>query len=105
MSYGWRPGVHGIAASLLNEWTASPIQVQTFAESVRMPQPTFPGVPAEPGSAIDEQNGSAPASDVNQGEGLPAERSKFSRWLASFGLGETPIPLLRPRKPPRVGGN
>jgi hypothetical protein len=37
-------------------------------------------------------------------EQLPAERSKFSRWLASFGLGETQIPLLRPHKPHRSEG-
>jgi hypothetical protein len=67
-----------------------------------MPQPIFPGLPAEPGNAIEEQNAPAPApSDAMAAEELPAERSKFSRWLASFGLGETPIPLLRPRKPPR----
>jgi hypothetical protein len=66
-----------------------------------MPQPIFPGLPAESGHAI-EQNLSAPASsDARAAEELPAERSKFSRWLASFGLGETPIPLLRPRKPSR----
>jgi hypothetical protein len=34
---------------------------------------------------------------------LPVERSKFSRWLASFGLGEAPDPLLRPAKSPRIG--
>jgi hypothetical protein len=32
------------------------------------------------------------------GADLPVERSKFSRWLASFGLGEAPDPLLRPAK-------
>jgi hypothetical protein len=29
---------------------------------------------------------------------FPAERSEFSQRLASFGLGETPDPLLRPAK-------
>jgi hypothetical protein len=29
-------------------------------------------------------------------EQLPAERSRFSRWLARFGLGEAVAPLLRP---------
>lgn len=57
-----------------------------------MPQPIFPGLPSEPGNPIEP-------TDSRAAEELPAERSKFSRWLASFGLGETPIPLLRPRKP------
>ncbi|HEU5042005.1 MAG TPA: hypothetical protein VFT84_14345 [Gemmatimonadales bacterium] len=34
---------------------------------------------------------------------LPLERSRFSSWLASFGLGDTTIPLLRPVKSPRSG--
>jgi hypothetical protein len=32
---------------------------------------------------------------------LPAERSEFSQRLASFGLGESPDPLLKPAKPPQ----
>jgi hypothetical protein len=38
---------------------------------------------------------------------LPPERSQFSRRLASFGLGETPDPLLtraRPSKPQQADG-
>jgi hypothetical protein len=31
-------------------------------------------------------------------EQLPAERSRFSRWLARFGLGEAPDPLLGPAR-------
>jgi hypothetical protein len=31
-------------------------------------------------------------------EQLPAERSRFSRWLARFGLGEAVAPLLRPSR-------
>ncbi len=72
---------------------------------VRMPQPSLPGIPAEPGNAIDEQKAASPASDPSdEREELPAERSRFSRWLASFGLGETPIPLLRPRRVPTQPG-
>ncbi len=73
--------------------------------SVRMPQPILPGLPADPGNVIAEQN--APSSTSNSSdarEELPAERSRFSRWLASFGLGETPIPLLRPRRVPTQPG-
>jgi hypothetical protein len=33
-------------------------------------------------------------------EQLPAERSRFSRWLARFGLGEAVAPLLRPSRAP-----
>jgi hypothetical protein len=32
-------------------------------------------------------------------DALPAERSQFSQRLASFGLGESPDPLLKPAKP------
>jgi hypothetical protein len=66
-----------------------------------MPQPIFPGLPVEPGNAIEQTPPAPAASEAREAEELPTERSKFSRWLASFGLGETPIPLLRPRKPPR----
>ena len=44
----------------------------------------------------------APAGDEAASPELPLERSRFSNWLASFGLGET-IPLLRPLKSPRTG--
>ena len=30
----------------------------------------------------------------------PVELSKFSQWLASFGLGEAPDPLLTEARPP-----
>lgn len=33
-----------------------------------------------------------------EAEQEPAERSRFSRWLARFGLGETVAPLLRPTR-------
>lgn len=45
----------------------------------------------------------APDQGPNPAADLPVERSKFSRWLASFGLGEAPDPLLRPAKSPRAG--
>ena len=85
--------------------TASGHKCKLLQKSVTMPQPTsprFPGASAdvtdEPASADTPELADAPAE-------LPAERSKFSRWLASFGLGETPFPLLRPTKPPqRPGG-
>ena len=43
------------------------------------------------------------AGDDTASPELPLERSRFSSWLASFGLGETTIPLLRPLKSPRLG--
>jgi hypothetical protein len=33
-------------------------------------------------------------------EELPVERSRFTRWLARFGLGEAVAPLLRPTRTP-----
>jgi hypothetical protein len=63
-----------------------------------MSQQKIPGLPAESGNTSNQRADASPGSQVGGPEELPSERSKFSRWLASFGLGETPIPLLRPRK-------
>jgi hypothetical protein len=63
-----------------------------------MSQQKIPGPPAEPGNIGNQHADGSSASQIGGPEELPSERSKFSRWLASFGLGETPIPLLRPRK-------
>jgi len=54
---------------------------------------------------------SAPAADGTSGDKLPVappgevpeptiERSRFSQWLASFGLGELQNPLLTHARPP-----
>ena len=44
--------------------------------------------------------GVSPESEVKPlgAEQLPAERSRFSHWLARFGLGEAVAPLLRPSR-------
>jgi hypothetical protein len=57
---------------------------------------TTPGEPASD-AALSLGDGAGASAE------LPLERSRFSRWLASFGLGETTIPLLRPLKSPRQG--
>jgi hypothetical protein len=62
-----------------------------------MSQQKVPGLPAEAGNSGNQHAELPPGAPIGAEE-LPSERSKFSRWLASFGLGETPIPLLRPRK-------
>jgi hypothetical protein len=66
-----------------------------------MTHSTSTGAPLVPGEMATEN----PASLKEAGPSpeLPAERSRFSNWLASFGLGETTIPLLRPLKTPRGG--
>jgi hypothetical protein len=58
------------------------------------------------------QNLSAPAGEGSPDEAVPApvageapaepavERSRFSQWLASFGLGELQDPLLTRGRPP-----
>ena len=59
-----------------------------------------------PGSFASQDESLPAASESPDTDGateLPSERSRFSRWLASFGLGETTIPLLRPAKAPRGG--
>jgi hypothetical protein len=61
-----------------------------------------PGSPVRPGDALPAAGASSEA-DAASPE-LPSERSRFTRWLASFGLGEATIPLLRPVKTPRNGG-
>jgi hypothetical protein len=53
------------------------------------PQPDVP--PAEEGQ------GTANPSDASE---LPVDLSDFTQRLASFGLGETPDPLLTDARPP-----
>ena len=57
-----------------------------------MPSEPLPEVPpAEEGTADPE---------LMEPKELPVERSEFSQRLASFGLGETPDPLLTDGRPP-----
>ena len=66
-----------------------------------MTQSISTGAPAGP-----ETIAGPPASGAEEAAAspmLPQERSRFSSWLASFGLGETTIPLLRPLRTPRSG--
>jgi hypothetical protein len=44
--------------------------------------------------AGDQAITSPPPEDSQTPTGSPVERSRFSQWLASFGLGEMPHPLL-----------
>ena len=67
-----------------------------------MPQPISPGSATGAGECLNDA--AAPATDAAASPELPLERSRFSRWLASFGLGESTIPLLRPLKSPRQPG-
>jgi hypothetical protein len=57
-----------------------------------MPSEPLPDVPP-----TDEGQGESQASDAAE---LPVELSEFSQRLASFGLGETPDPLLTDARPP-----
>lgn len=56
-----------------------------------MPSEPLPDVPTEEGQ------GEPHPSDAAE---LPVELSEFSQRLASFGLGETPDPLLTDARPP-----
>jgi hypothetical protein len=42
----------------------------------------------------DEAIATPPEASLLTPTGSPVERSRFSQWLASFGLGEMPHPLL-----------
>ena len=68
-----------------------------------MPQPMSPGASTGIKEPLMEEAAAEPAPEATPSPELPFERSRFSRWLASFGLGESTIPLLRPHKgpPPR----
>ena len=57
-----------------------------------MPSEPLPEVPPVQGGASDPE--SLEAAE------LPVELSEFSQRLASFGLGETPDPLLTDARPP-----
>jgi hypothetical protein len=62
----------------------------------QLPEPT-----SEPSDreATDQSVVLGEPTPQNDSASLPAERSQFSQRLASFGLGESPDPLLRPAKP------
>jgi len=60
-----------------------------------MAQRSGPDVPAPP--ARDTARGDDAARPSGE---LRVERSRFSRLLARFGLGELTDPILRPTKPP-----
>jgi hypothetical protein len=57
-----------------------------------MPSEALPDVPPP-----DEQQGDLKPSE---GAELPVDLSEFSQKLASFGLGESPDPLLTDSRPP-----
>lgn len=48
---------------------------------------------------IDQALALGQATPERDSSEFPAERSEFSQRLASFGLGESPDPLLKPAKP------
>ncbi len=72
---------------------------RTYADVFNMAQHPESDPPAATGISADDQpaSGSAPGGLVPE----PAfERSRFSEWLASFGLGELQNPLLTRARPP-----
>jgi hypothetical protein len=61
------------------------------------PLPETPPAEEDLGSVDGEVVGDPKAADPAE---LPIELSEFSQRLASFGLGETPDPLLTEARPP-----
>jgi hypothetical protein len=57
-----------------------------------MPSEPQPDVPPQ-----EEGQGTASPSELSE---LPVDLSEFTQRLASFGLGETPDPLLTDARPP-----
>jgi hypothetical protein len=58
-----------------------------------MSQTPVPNESAQPTGVTPEER-----VEPLEAEQLPADRSRFSRWLAKFGLGEAVAPLLRPSR-------
>jgi hypothetical protein len=88
------------AASSLNMSPTSPVASPSLHVDVeRMTQQPNPESASNPGDA---QNDASPAGFDSLPPAEPAvERSRFSQWLASFGLGELQHPLLTRARPPR----
>jgi len=64
-----------------------------------MPQPIGSTSSSNPGdSGTTDIPGDAGAAEPVGRATNPVERSRFSQWLASFGLGEIPMPLLTRRR-------
>jgi hypothetical protein len=74
----------------------------TYTEPTRMPQPHESTQSPGPGETGTDTAASNPtASDPLARASIASERSRFSQWLASFGLGEMPLPLLSRRRAQR----
>jgi hypothetical protein len=82
----------GICGSILEAPAGDPEVLPNFLRKLRMPSEPLPEVPPATESKVD-----ADASDTTD---LPVELTEFSQRLASFGLGETPDPLLTEARPP-----
>lgn len=76
--------------------TATP---ELMRKSISMPQQSVPNPSAAAGDGTTDVTigGGTPVAEPHAPSGLPVERSRFSQWLASFGLGEMPTPLLTRR--------
>jgi hypothetical protein len=87
-----QPGIFGV---ILEGKLGDPevLPKHFFGSYTRMPsEPQPDAAPAEEGQGS--------ASHPDSAEQLPGELSEFSQRLASFGLGESPDPLLTEARPP-----
>jgi hypothetical protein len=57
-------------------------------------------MPSEPLPDVPPAEEATAAPEPMEADELPVELSEFSQRLASFGLGETPDPLLTEGRPP-----
>ena len=88
------------AASSLNTVLAHPLAGFAFTRMCNgMTQHPEPEPSAQAANGTTDE--SRPASPAGEPGPEPAvERSRFSQWLASFGLGELQNPLLTRARPP-----
>jgi hypothetical protein len=85
------------AASSLNGMGPSPATIQLSRGREVMTQHSQPDPAAPVGNRATDELGQADGEPPSE----PAvERSRFSQWLASFGLGEFQNPLLTRTRPP-----
>jgi hypothetical protein len=94
-------GSADICGVILDEILGDPLaHLALTRTSNSMNQPSAPDPSSSAGSATPKEPVAGTAADEASAEPPAVERSRFSQWLASFGLGEFQNPLLTRARPP-----